>query len=90
MNEETVIGLSKPLRFGDEEISELRLRRPTGGDFRHVKASNEVFAMALDLTAALTGLPQKVIDSMDVEDLFKVVMAVSYWLPKSQETGETS
>ncbi|TJZ78791.1 phage tail assembly protein [Chitiniphilus eburneus] len=75
-----VVTLSKPLRFGEEDITELRLREPCAGDFRVLANPQAVLASSLDLAAELAGLPSSVLDRLNTDDTEAVVRAVNPFL----------
>ncbi|GAA5783938.1 hypothetical protein GCM10007860_09150 [Chitiniphilus shinanonensis] len=75
-----VIALSKPLRFGEEDIAELQLREPCAGDFRVLSNPQAVLACSLDLAAELAGLPPSALDRLNTADTEAVVRAVNPFL----------
>jgi hypothetical protein len=76
---EILIKLSSPLRIGEEEITELKLRRPKGRDYRAIKSATPM-AMCLELGAAMAEQPPSVIDLLDGDDVKKLVEAVGPFL----------
>lgn len=85
------ITLLHPVQFGEETISVLELRRPTGADFRQVGNAKNNFDLCLKFAAQLSGLPDVVFDKMDgVDDVPQIVEVVSGFLTNSPETGQTS
>lgn len=88
MDNSMVIKLTKPIKFGEETISELKLREPEGKDFRQIE-SVKPFAMVLDLAAILSGVPASVIDRLNAADTMAVMDKVGGFLPDSQKTGAT-
>lgn len=88
MNDAVKITLTHPLKLGSIEISELTLCRPKARHFRLIKPGSAPMAMLLDLAAALSGVPDNVIDELDgVDDLPKVIEAVSGFLEQFPATG---
>ncbi|WP_432721292.1 phage tail assembly protein [Jeongeupia wiesaeckerbachi] len=75
-----VITLSRPVRFGDDDITELKLREPLAGDFRALNEPSDVFASSLNLAAELAGLPASVIDRLGLDDTQAVIKAVNPFL----------
>lgn len=85
------IPLKNPVTFGEETISAIDLRRPTGADFRQIGVANNNYDLCLKFAAQLSGLPDSVFDQMDgVDDVPQVVEVVSGFLTSSQKTGQTS
>lgn len=80
------IVLIKPIKFGEETITMLKLREPVGRDFRGLDATNP-FTMMLDLAAVLSGVPASAIDQLSAADTMVVCEKVGSFLPASQATG---
>lgn len=86
-----VVTLQHPVQFGDEQISVLEFRRPTGADFRAIRPAEGNYDLMLQFAARLTGLPDSVFDDLDgVDDVPKVVGVISRFLMPGQKTGQTS
>ncbi len=75
-----VIPLSEPVRFGEEDLTELSLRKPRGGDYREINTASPFMAQSLDMAAAMADVPPEVIDRLSDEDVEKVVKAVNPFL----------
>ncbi len=88
MDNVMVIGLTKPIKFGEETIDKLTLREPVARDFRELNATKP-FAMMLDLAATLSGVPVSVIDQLCATDTMAVCDKVGGFLPASPTTGAT-
>lgn len=88
MDNTMVIALTKPIKFGEETISELKLREPVARDFRELNATKP-FAMILDLAAILSGVPASAIDQLSAADMMVVCDKVGGFLPDSRKTGAT-
>lgn len=86
---DNTIPLVKPVKFGEETITELRIREPVGRDFRTLDP-RQPMGMVLDLAAILAGVSPKVIDQLGAADTMAVFEMVSGFLPASPKTGETS
>lgn len=86
MDDFMVIPLTKPIKFGEETISELKLREPEGKDFRQLKSMNP-FAMMLELATAISGVPDSVIDRLNAADTLAVCEKVGSFFPDSLKTG---
>lgn len=75
-----VIALDEPVRFGEEDLTELRLNRPRGGDYRQVNNAAPFIAQSLDLAGAMANVPSQVMDRLCDTDVAKVVKAVNPFL----------
>ncbi|MCI0668391.1 MAG: phage tail assembly protein [Methylococcaceae bacterium] len=76
MSEPIVITLKTPVQAFGEEITELKLRRPKGKDFRAITSTTPM-GMTLDLAGALADVPPSTIDQLDGEDVMKLAQAVA-------------
>lgn len=83
------VPLGHPIKFGKEEIAELKYRRPIARDFRHMKAENPTMGDMLKLAGAIFGKPDAVIDLLDVDDMQNVLEVVASFMQTGQETGAT-
>lgn len=83
-----IVKLKYPYKYGQEEITEITLRRPKGKDLRKLPAAMDTGDI-LNLAAALSGHAPSVIDEMDAEDVVEVIEAVSDFLPGSRPTGKS-
>jgi hypothetical protein len=77
--ESIIIKLDTPVQGNGEELTELKLRRPKGKDYRTL-TSVTPFGMALELAGKLAEVPPSTIDALDADDVKKVVEAVSPFL----------
>lgn len=89
MSDSVVIQLTRPLAFGSDTIDCLTVRRPKARDFRAI-TSSAPFAVILDLAAALTHVPARYLDELDVDDFTALSEVVGGFLPQSPGTGKTS
>jgi hypothetical protein len=87
MNEPIEIQLAYPIKYGEGELSVLRLRRPKAGDLRSLKGVDRPFAMILDLAAALADLSPAVLDRLEAEDVIQLTGVVGGFLGISPPTG---
>ena len=60
----------------EEELAELKLRRPTGADRRAIKLSDQPTKILLDRLARLTGLTDKQVDALDEADLDRAELVI--------------
>lgn len=85
------ITLKHPVKLGEETITTVDLRRPTGADYRQVGSPKNNYDLCLNFAAQLSGLPDSVFDQMDgVDDIPQFVDVVTGFLTSSQETGKKS
>lgn len=82
------IMLTEPVKYGDETITKLVLRKPRGRDFRELKSMDSPFGSMLDMAASLAEVSPKVMDELCAEDTLKVVEAVGGFFPASLQTGK--
>lgn len=82
-----VYKLKYPFEFGDEHISELRLRRAKGKEFRLFKGGDADPEIMMELLARLSGQPPALVDAMDMEDVLLAMDAMGNCLPSSPETS---
>lgn len=82
------ITLTEPVKYGDETITELVLRKPRGRDFRELKNMDSPFGAMLDMAAGLADVSPKVMDDLCAEDTLAVVEVVSGFFPTSLQTGK--
>lgn len=79
------IALKYPIQFGDENITEVTVRRPRGKDLKGLHNLKESHDDQLKLIARLIGHPLAVVDDMDLAtDLQKVMEATMDFLPDGQ------
>lgn len=71
--------LQSPVEYGDNIVTELKLRRPLGKHFRRFSL-NDMENMDMDtmmnLVGDLSGQPPKLIDQLEMEDLFAAMEMV--------------
>lgn len=77
---QTVIELSVPLNDSGNEISTLRLRRPTVRDLLVMDDVEGDLRKTVRMIAQLSDLPPEVIEQMDVKDFEKASTAVADFL----------
>ena len=77
--EETTIKLTKPLSFGKDTYTELKLKEPKGKHLRALKEGME-FGDLLDIGAKLAGVPVVVVNELPAKDALQVVEAVKDFL----------
>lgn len=93
VNDAVVITLKKPVRYGDQLLTFLELREPTAGDLRRLSDLMEClanpFRMALALAAAVTGIPDKVLDRLSLEDIGEVAKYLNPFVVASLSMSES-
>lgn len=73
----------------EETVSEIRFRRPNGGDLRaiaHIKAELEI---ACKLFTRVGGISEVIYDALDLEDIQGGMEMISDFLPESLKAGKT-
>jgi len=83
---EIVVPLAYPIDWGDETISELRLRRPKGKDLEHMSAEPTMKELMM-VAQKCAKVPRRVIEELDSEDVMELVEAVADFLESGQRTG---
>ena len=74
----------------DEDVVELRFRRPIARDLRLVDSfGGRMVAMMIALIAALSGQTEETIERLDAEDFGDISDLVSDFLPDGPKTGAT-
>jgi len=80
----TTYKLQFPVEYGDELITELKIRRPQGKHLRKLKLNAlEDVEVVLDLLASLSGQPPQVIDLMEGQDIMAVMEVMGDFLSKT-------
>jgi hypothetical protein len=72
--------LKTPVKCGEKELAELRLRKPLAGDLRHIPGGDAPFAAIIELAAVLADVPVTVIERLEIEDFKPVSGYVSGFL----------
>ena len=76
--------LQFPVEYGDEVISELKIRRPQGKHLRNLKVSAlDDVDTSLDLLGSLSGQPPKLIDMLESPDLFGALEVLGDFLDQT-------
>lgn len=81
-----VITLKVPIKFGSEDIKELKIRPAKAKDFRDMPLSPKVGDL-LNVTAKLTGQPPSVIDELDPIDFMEVAAVVGNFMGSGPLAG---
>lgn len=86
--DQLVIQLKNPVRFGSEEIFELKLREPTVADLIDldlpIKENNDPdFKKCLQWIAKLSGLPYATVIQIKSNELFSVLQRFSLFFTES-------
>jgi hypothetical protein len=82
----TTLALKTPVKFGDQTIAELQIRKPKARDMRALKVSG-TFDDQLKLLGRLAGQPDPVIDELEIEDMTEALKIVAGFMPDGPETG---
>lgn len=84
-----VVPLQYPIEYGSELISELKLRRAKGKEYRMFQSGEPSMDDMLNLLGKLSGQPPSVIDELDGDDLGPLFEALGKCLPSSRKTSRT-
>jgi hypothetical protein len=88
--ERVKVALSRPIKVGDDELSELLLREPTAGDLEATDGADGDVAKSILLIAKLADVPPSSIRSLRAKDLQTVSEAIAPFLPQPPQTGRKS
>lgn len=80
------ITLTEHIKWGEQTITELVLRRPKGKDLNGLSA-NPTMKELLTIGGRCAGVTQRIIDELDGADAMEVVDAVSDFLEAGPQTG---
>lgn len=81
------IKLKHPIKYGQDEIFELELRKPKAGDLRKLPAEVKNLGQILDFAAQLAGQPPSVIDELELVDAMHLFEVIMDFLPSALKTG---
>lgn len=73
------ITLSHPVKFGNQEITELEFKEPTGREMALIK-DNMTFGDILQIASKLCGVAPRVMESLRAKDVRSVVEKTSFLL----------
>lgn len=89
MSDGAVLKLKRPLKWGDETITELVFQEPKGKHLRKLPAEPNTGDI-LNLGAQLCGQPTALIDELHAGDAGEVCKVVGKLLSDGLETGKSS
>lgn len=81
------VRLKYPIEYGQEVITELKLRRAKGREYRMFHSGEPSMSDMLDLLGKLCGQAPSVIDELDGEDIEAAFVALEKCLPSSLKTS---
>lgn len=86
-----VVKLTEPVQAHGEPITELKIRKPRGKDFKKLpgKSFEAPFQLILDFAAHLADVPPSTLDELCAEDTAAVSEVVGPFLDKFQGIGKT-
>ena len=87
MSGDKVVYLVEPINHGGEEITELKIRKPRGKDFKKLPIDIKLCGDILDWAARLAEVPPSVFDLLSAEDVMQVMEVVGDFLPNALATG---
>lgn len=85
------VKLKEPVsrKGADENIEELRLKKPKARHIKHLNFDNITFEDLLMVGSKVSGEPMSVIDELCIEDTMEVVGVIGDFLPSMEKTGKT-
>lgn len=81
-----VYKLQHPVAWGSETISELKFRRPKGGDLMHINGTPTMEDLG-KLASKVSNTEMAVIKELDIDDYMKVMEIVGDFFTSSLPTG---
>lgn len=84
----TVYKLNKSIKFGSEEIFEIKLDDPVAKHLRGINIHNMQMDDFLVLISNLSNMPPSQVDLIKWGDLFKIIEMVTGFLEDSQAIGD--
>lgn len=82
------IKLQKPVRHGEDEVTELKITRPmVAGDLRGIKVTVLTFDDLLQVGSRLTGYPPPVLAQLSVPDFTRLNGVLMAFFDDGHETG---
>lgn len=92
-NKESVtLKLENPFKWGDQEVTEIVIPRPTAKHMRglNIKKLSEETDEMLALLQSLINEPKAYIDEMSFSDVVAAMGVVTDFLPSGQKTGASA
>ncbi len=83
----TIFKLNKPFFFGEEEITQLELREPTGADIESM-SPKPTLKDFMQMGAKMAEQPYSLIKKMHARDCMRLTETVADFLDDGQETGD--
>ena len=85
----TILRLTTPIKHGNEEITELKFRKPLARDLKKFDARDITkYSNSLELSSILCALPVSVLENMDAVDLMRCNGVINNFFMSSQEILE--
>lgn len=84
------ITLAEPVEWGEDTITEVRLRKPKGKHFKKLPVDPKTFGDIFPFVAAISDQPPAVLDELGTEDILEVMDAVADFIPGGLEIGGES
>ena len=76
-----IIKLDKPLKHGDEEITELKItREPVAGDLRDMNLSGITFGDVMQVLSRISDCPLPILNKLGMKDLSKATPIMTDFL----------
>lgn len=84
------IPLAEPVEWGEETITEIKLRSPKGKHFKKLPVEPKTFGDIFPFVAAISDQPPAVLDELGAEDIISLMDAVADFIPGGLEIGGKS
>ena len=81
------IYLVEPINIGGNEITELKIRKPKGKDFKRLPIEIKTMGDIMDWAARLADEPPSTFDELSGEDVMQIMEVVSDFLPNAPAIG---
>lgn len=83
-----IIKLTRPVKHGEDDVTELKITRPmVAGDLRGIKVTEMTFDDLLLVGSRLTGYPPSVLAQLSVPDFTRLNGVVMAFFDGGPETG---
>ena len=84
-----VIVLDYPIKYGEETVREVGLKRPKAKHLKNIVGKTEP-EQAFNLAVKLSGRPPSFFDEMDGSDFIKVAEVIGDFLGNGRKVGEAN
>lgn len=84
------IKLASPIEWGEETITEIRIAKPRGKQFKKLPMEPKTMEDMFPFIASITDQPPAVLDDLEIEDLLQLMEKVEGFIPGGLEIGGKS